>query len=276
MPRISPRNCARTHTRRCRRKRPVSALLAVAALILTAGCGSDAPPRPDPYSTPRSGGVLRLTVNSDPPSLDPFTTSNYAIAYGNLMSAIYDPLVWEDPATGTVRAHLAESLIPDQSARRWTLTLRPDVVFSDGAAFDAAAVKANWEMHADPKVGSAYGAGLAGVKLTVVSPLLLGIELPSPNANFDRTVANGLNHIASPRALGNLASLRTNPVGAGPFVLTGRVAGQGMTLRKNPRYWQAGRPYLDGVDVRGVISPPRSPGRPATSNSGWSVIRTCA
>lgn len=225
-------------------------MLAAVALVALVGCGSETAERPDPYGTPKSGGVLNLAVSADPPSLDPFTASNYAIAYGNLLSAIYDPLVWADPATGTVRPHVAESLVTDQTARRWTLTLRPEVTFSDGAAFDAAAVKANWEMHADPKVGSSYGGGLSGVRLTVLSPVQLAIELPSPNANFDRTVANGLSYIASPLALGDLPSLRTHPVGAGPFVLTERVVGTGMTLRRNPHYWQKGRPYLDGVDVR--------------------------
>ncbi len=224
--------------------------VAVAALLVATACGSDTRPHPDALATPRPGGVLKLALPADPPSLDPFTTPAYAVAYGNVLSAIYDPLVWSDPATGTVRPHIAESLTPDRDARTWTLALRNGVTFSDGQPFDAAAVKANWQAHADPATGSAGAVVAAGLKLTVVDPLHLDIELPSSNRNFDRAVANNLAYIASPRALADPASLRTNPVGAGPFVLAERVPGRRLTLRRNPHYWQAGRPFLDEVDVR--------------------------
>ncbi|MEU8138887.1 ABC transporter substrate-binding protein [Streptodolium elevatio] len=194
--------------------------------------------------------MLKLSVPADPPSLDPFTTPAYAVAYGNVLSALYDPLVWSDPSTGTIRPHIAESLTPDHDARTWTLIVRTGVTFSDGQLLDAAAVKANWQAHADPATGSAGAVVAAGLRLTVVDPLRLDIELPSPNRHFDRAVANNLAYIASPRALTDLASLREHPVGAGPFVLAERVPGQRLTLRRNPNYWQAGRPYLDGIDIR--------------------------
>ncbi|MCF2533579.1 ABC transporter substrate-binding protein [Yinghuangia soli] len=232
------------------RGRRISALLAASTLVAVGACGSGGGRAPDAFGTPQPGGVLRLGIIADPPALDPFTASNFAIAWGNLLSAIYDPLVWSDPNTGTVQPHIAESLVSDATAKVWTLTLRPGVEFSDGAPFDAAAVKANWELHADPKTGSSYASGAVGLRLTVADPLHLAIELPSPNANFDRAVASGLNYIASPRALGDLAALRVDPVGAGPFVLAAREPGKSLTLRRNPRYWQPGRPLLDEIDAR--------------------------
>lgn len=190
-----------------------------------------------------------MAVPTDPPSLDPFTTPSYAVAYGHLLAAIYDPLVWADPATGTIRPHIAESLTPSPDARTWTLVIRPGVTFSDGLPFDAAAVKANWRVHADPTIGSAGAIAATGLKLTVADPLRLTVELPGPNAHFDRAVANNLAYIASPRSLTDLVSLRTKPVGAGPFVLAEHVPGRRLTLRRNPHYWQPGRPYLDQVEV---------------------------
>lgn len=226
--------------------------------MFTAACGADGNESPaDPLGTPEGGGVLRLTLSTDPPTLDPFTSSNYAIAWGNLLSALYDPLVWSDLSTGSVHPHLAESLTPDATARVWTLTLRSGVVFSDGEPLDAAAVKSNWDMHADPKSGSAYASGAVGLKLTVADTLHLRIELPVPNANFDRTVANGLNYMVAPKTLGDPVALRTAPIGAGPFVLAAREAGKSLTLRRNPRYWQPGKPYLDGIDVR-ILAPERT------------------
>ncbi|GCE02339.1 ABC transporter substrate-binding protein [Embleya hyalina] len=218
-------------------------------MLVATACGSPGRQTPDSWSTPGRGGVLRVAVPTDPPSLDPFTTPSYAVAYGHLLAAIYDPLVWADPATGAIRPHIAESLTPSPDARTWTLVIRPGVVFSDGLPFDAAAVKANWRVHADPATGSAGAIAATGLKLTVADPLRLTIELPGPNAHFDRAVANNLAYVASPRALNDLVSLRTEPVGAGPFVLAERVPGRRLTLRRNPHYWQPGRPYLDQVEV---------------------------
>lgn len=194
-----------------------------------------------------------MALSADPVALDPFTASNYAVAYGDLLSAIYDPLMWVDPSTGSVQAHLAESFTPDAAARVWTLSLRPGVRFSDGTPLDAAAVKANWQMHADPASRSAYAPAATGLKYTILDPLHLAVELPAPNAHFNRTVAYGLCYVASPRALGDLKALAAKPVGAGPFVLAEHGAGR-IVLRKNADYWQPGRPYLDEIDAQ-VVPP---------------------
>src|SRR6185295_9953616 len=37
------------------------------------------------------------------------------------------------------------------------------------------------------------------------------------------------------------------PVGTGPFTFVEWVSRQNITLAKNPNYWQAGQPYIDGV-----------------------------
>jgi peptide/nickel transport system substrate-binding protein len=238
-------------------RRPRSRLLAATALSLTltvTACSKPPHQGVDAQATPRQGGSLRIAIPADPPALDPFSTPAYAVAYGDVLSALYDPLVWADPATGTIQPHIADSLVPDAEARVWTLTIHPGVAFSDGEPFDAAAVKATWLAHADPATASAGAVAATGLKLSVTNPLQLRIELPSPNANFDRVVANNLNFVASPRTLGDLPSLRTHPVGAGPFVLADRVPGQRLTLKRNPHYWQSGRPYLDQVDVQ--VAPP--------------------
>ncbi len=65
-------------------------------------------------------------------------------------------------------------------------------------------------------------------------------------ADFPYLVSSGsYNTVILPR---NFAGdFVKQPVGTGPFVLTGYVAGQSATLKKNPTYWQGGLPHLDGV-----------------------------
>ena len=196
---------------------------------------------------------MTILLPGEERGLDPFTASYANVADGNRLSALYDVLVWTDPTTGAVRPKLAESLVSDDSAREWTLTLRPDVRFSDGSVLDAATVKANWQAHQDPSVRSLVGGPLRGVVLTELDPLRLGIRLPVANANFDHTVARNL-AIVAPRRLvetpeGRL-ELRRAPVGAGPFMLVDWQPGREMRMERNPHYWQKNRPYLDEVVFR--------------------------
>ena len=66
-----------------------------------------------------------------------------------------------------------------------------------------------------------------------------------------------------PRELiqGDPSVMRTNGVGAGPFVLTRFTEGQGLSLNRNPNYYRAPQPYIDGIDVK--IIPDRAARRAA-------------
>ena len=57
---------------------------------------------------------------------------------------VFDMLAYSDPADGEVKPQTAESLT-STDAVVWTLKLQPNIKFSDGTAYDAAAVKFNWE-----------------------------------------------------------------------------------------------------------------------------------
>ncbi|MDI2124975.1 ABC transporter substrate-binding protein [Yinghuangia seranimata] len=182
-------------------------------------------------------------------SLDPFVSGYSSASDGSRLAAIYDTLVWTNPATGAVEGQLLESLIPtDNSGSTWRLRLRPNIRFSDGEPFNAEAIRLNWERHGQEQVHSPQRAAAAGLKITVLDDLELSVRLPAPNANFDRTVARHLSFIAAPNAIAS-GTLGEKPVGAGPFVLGPGdwVKNRSMTLKRNPAYWQTGRPYLDQV-----------------------------
>ncbi|MGR6997086.1 ABC transporter substrate-binding protein [Yinghuangia aomiensis] len=133
-------------------------------------------------------------------------------------------------------------------AQVWTLKIKPNVKFSDGTPYDAAAVKANWDANNDPAMNSIHRVNMAGVTSEVAGPLELKVTLAKPSLNFDRNVVNGLTYIASPTAFkADPKGFTGKPVGAGPFVLKEWVRGSRQTLVRNPTYWQAGLPKLDQV-----------------------------
>lgn len=255
---------------RSRRARPPGAALAASALafalVATACSDSDggepgpsaAPPAPGPASAQapaRQGGTMTMLAVQDSAQLDPFRSAYVAVTDEPRLNALYDPLFAIDPATGKVLAHLGDSISTSDAGVTWTLKLRPDIRFSDGAPFDAAAVKRNWEMHADPAVQSLHRAAATGLVLTVVDPLTLSVRPPAPNANFDRTMAQELTYIASPQQLAKGPdAYGSQPVGAGPFVLRSWTRGSQQVFERNPTYWRKdkGLPKLDGFTVKVV------------------------
>jgi peptide/nickel transport system substrate-binding protein len=199
-------------------------------------------------ASPARGGSLTVAVVSDLNTADPFGAAVNHPLENTRMNALYDSLVWSEPGSGKTMPQLAESLTAEPGAQTWILKIRPNVRFSDGTPYDAAAVKWTWDQHKNPERRSVV-AGVAQTigQTTVLDPLTLRIELTAPNANFDRVVASSLAFVPSPTAfLKDPQGFKANPVGAGPFTLAQWSRGNVMTLRKNPSYWQGpDRPYLD-------------------------------
>jgi peptide/nickel transport system substrate-binding protein len=222
---------------------PLKTTVAVTALFLTACGGGADSAAPEADGPPRKGGTMTMYLPGDAVSLDPFQTSNVAAVDGNRLSALYDVLVWTDPATGTVNPQVATSLTPSSGGAVWTLQLNSGVAFNDGTPYDAEAVRANWLRH--QQTASPQKMAAMSIKsMKVTSPLTLEVTLQGPNANFDRTVARSLSFIASPKSLGSPDSAK-HPVGAGPYRLTEWAAGDRIVMDRNPAYWQKDKAYLD-------------------------------
>lgn len=228
---------------------------ALALGLVLAGC-ADSEETPTATGTPKKGGSLTLTLPGDSASFDPRYTSFVNVADGSRMAAVYDSLVWTNPSTGTVQPKIAESLLPDKTSQAWTLRIRSGVKFTDGTAYDAAAVKANWEyLQSMTSFQAAAAFTIAKMDVDPADPLVLRVTLVSPNANFDRIVARNLSFVASPRSLpknNDVSQLATRPVGAGPFILKEWVKGQPQVYVRNPDYWQKnkGLPYLDELVIK--------------------------
>jgi peptide/nickel transport system substrate-binding protein len=194
-------------------------------------------------ATPRRGGTLTMVLSAEPMGLDPVQlqgVQNWAEAIA--VAAIYDPLLYPD-AEGRLHAKLAKSLDSPDGGASWTLRLRPGIRFSDGTAFDAEAVRHTWARLADPANRSPVARHAALIeRMDVVDAATLGIALAAPTPHFDSAVARYLSTIASPAA-------GETPVGAGPFVLAEWERGSCMRFRRNPLYWQPGKPLLDEIVV---------------------------
>jgi peptide/nickel transport system substrate-binding protein len=76
-----------------------------------------------------------------------------------------------------------------------------------------------------------------------------------PNAAFINQLFDSITTwIGSPTAIQKMGeqAFAKNPVGAGPFVVDTDTYSNQVVVKKNPNYWQAGRPYLDQITFKTV------------------------
>ena len=240
-----------------RRRSSYLALVALcSALFLITACGgsgaSSGSAAAESVGDPVVGGSARLVQVREPVGLDPAVLANNWVGQSMLGNALFGTLMVDDPATLEVEHKLATDFSTTDGGATFTLTLRPDLVFSDGTPLDAEAVAFNWNRHRDPAVASNALAQASQIASTeVVDETTLTITMRSPNPHFAHAItSSSLNWIASPTALAKgPEAFNAEPIGAGPFVLTEWARQDRMELERNPDYWDAPRPYLDNITL---------------------------
>jgi peptide/nickel transport system substrate-binding protein len=198
---------------------------------------------------PKPGGMLTIGTSQIALSFDPKTYGGTnQVTVGTFAYSVFDVLAWTDNTTYEVHGQIADA-ISSTDGVNWTLHLRPGVKFSDGTAYDAAAVKTAWERFQDPKTASAGADAVADIaSMTVTDPQTLKVVLKGVNGQWPRTVAGRIAWIPSPSAVSAKGDSFTNsPVGAGPFLVKEFQQSSKLVLVRNPTYWNAPRPYLDGI-----------------------------
>lgn len=194
---------------------------------------------------PRDGGELRFGLatetNSWNPSQGQWSASSFLV--GN---AVFDPLVaFDDDAVP--HPYLAASLTHAEDYTSWDIGIREGVRFHDGSVLDAAAVAANLEAARTSGLTAVAFATVTGVD--AVDASTVRVTMSAPFATFPLVLAGQPGYVAAPSQLADPDGAR-HPVGTGPFRLSEWVPDQHLTVTRNPDYWRAGLPHLDGVDFR--------------------------
>ncbi len=194
--------------------------------------------------TPKYGGILKIIQG--PPS------GNFGCTYEPTMGGDYlaaapaiETLLMIDTKTGEPIPWLASgwTVAPDKSSL--TLTLQKNVKFSDGTPFDADAVKYVLDQY---RAGT--GTELKNVtSIDVIDQYTVRENLSSWTSFTISCLAVGPGRMASPTVMKahDDKYLYNHPVGTGPFILDSYDTTT-MKFSKNPNYWQAGKPYLDGIE----------------------------
>jgi len=180
----------------------------------------------------------------EPSALDPcgsITGPDY-----DVFVQIYEPLV--NLVGGKFVPALAKSWTVSDDGKTWTFKLQEVVKFHDGTEFDAEAVKANFDRYLAEAALEVWKDIIDQVK--VVDKYTVEISTKEPNGGFLYKIAAGISQIVSPAAVEKFGEdFPKHPVGTGPFKFDSWVAGEKITLVKNPDYWREG-PFIDVLEFR--------------------------
>ena len=126
--------------------------------------------------------------------------------------------------------------------------LREGVTFHDGTPLKASDVKFTFERLVDPATASPGASELASMKsIEVNDDRTVVMTLNAPDASLLAALAGGTCVIFSEAFVkANNNDVSQVAMGTGPFKFVEYVRGSHWVGKKNPDYWDKGKPYLDG------------------------------
>ncbi|MGW4031280.1 ABC transporter substrate-binding protein [Streptomyces sp. NPDC004838] len=159
--------------------------------------------------------------------------------------AVFDSLLNITPS-GRLKPMLATSWSADAASRTWTFRLRKSVRWHDGTEFTADDVLYSLRWMAEP--GNGMNVNVAAVDLDRVKktdPYTITIPLKQADPLFPYSLVRAW-------IIKDRTTDFTRPVGTGPFVFGSLAQGEQSTCRRNPAYWDTGKPYVDQLTFRSL------------------------
>jgi len=201
--------------------------------------------------SPRAGGELVFVVPAEPPTYDAHREETFAIVHP--AAPHYSTLLRVDPfdrgATRLV-GDVAESWSVSKDGRTYRFTLRRGVRFHDGSELGARDVKATYDKIIFPPPGvmsNRKGEYIAVEAIEAPDPQTVVFRLKWPSPSFLPSLASPFNWIYKADILARDPHwYERNIMGSGPFLFVEYVKGSHWTGKRNPAYWDRGKPYLDG------------------------------
>ncbi|GED66984.1 peptide ABC transporter substrate-binding protein [Brevibacillus reuszeri] len=217
--------------------------ISLIAAALLAGCSSSQgqstnasgqPNQADSSAGGEQGGEFTYALATSPDTLDA-GASGFAVSH-RVFRNIFDSLVFQ-AKDGTFQPWLASSWTKSEDGKEYTFKLRKDVKFQDGTAFNAAAVKANFD-HIFAG-GRGQSRSLLGTfsSAEVVDEHTIKIILSEPFEPLLSGLSSAFLGISSPKAFEQYKDqYGKHPVGSGPFKFVSWTENDQIVLERNPDY----------------------------------------
>jgi peptide/nickel transport system substrate-binding protein len=200
---------------------------------------------------PRYGGELVFAVPSQPPTYDGHQEETFGLIHP--VAPHYNTLLRTDPSdkTGTKPVgDLAESWTISRDGLLYTFKIRSGVKFHDGSDLTSKDVKASYDkiiFPVEPMKSSRKASYQAVQAVEAPDATTVRFKLKWPESSFLLNVSSPWNFIYKADILAkDMRYYEKNIMGTGPFTFVEHVKGSHWVGKKNPNYWDKGKPYLDG------------------------------
>src|SRR6516165_406909 len=200
------------------------------------------------------GGILKLYTLDSPASMS--ILEETTVFAQRLMMGAFNNLVMFDQH---VKQNSVQSIVPDlangwlwnEDGTELTFPLRKGVTWHDGKPFTATDVQCTWDMLTDKSSEKlrinprkAWYRNLEEV--TTNGDYEVTFHLKRPQPALIVLLASGFSavypcHVAA-------REMRSHPIGTGPYKFVEFRPNEAIKVTKNPDYWKADRPYLDGIE----------------------------
>lgn len=228
-----------------------SFLMAVSGLFLVVGISGVSS-----AVTPKKGGVLKYVVPAEPASFDGHRENSFSLIHP--IAPFYSVLIRINPdnpaSTTDFRCDLCEGDVPKpaNNGKTYTFKIRKGVKFHDGTSLNAQDILATYQkIIFPPKDVASTRKGFFVMVDSVTAPdnNTIVFKLKYPSGAFIPALANPYNFVYSKAKLKeNIRWYEKNIMGSGPFKFVSREAGAVIKGERNPDYYHAGKPYLDGFE----------------------------
>lgn len=226
------------------------------ALVLMALLGA-AYAQNQPAARPPQGGVVQISLATQPGSLNPVLPSELASTIVNWTT--FAPLTIVNPYNNRLEPYLAERWEANANLTEWTFYIRRNATWHDGRPVTSEDVKFTFDRIRDPEEGASNLPDFRRVReVRTVGPFAVKVFLTQPDAFLDDRLSLGGSEILPKHILGGFKRLRDavdfntrNPVGSGAFKVKRVVPGQFIEVEANDKFF-FGRPNIDGIIFRVV------------------------
>ncbi len=208
-------------------------------------------------AAPKKGGTLRIAVGADIGGFDSLKIPVTGRQRAFVMQAIHENLFDMNPDTFAIIPRTGLKAEPSDDYKRWRITLRQGVKYSNGEEM----VAADYKAHFDRLLGSKFGGRFRGT----LGPRLDHVEAPSkyvvdfvfsePSPGWKTIMTlNDLLWWVRPKAYLDAnkgkKTFNNNTVGAGPYMLKKWRRSSSIVLAKNPHYWDKANQHVDEIHLQ--------------------------
>lgn len=198
----------------------------------------------------QAGGSLIVQAPAEPPGLDLTASPASAIAT-TIHYNVQESLIKVDK-TGKLVPWLAERWYTTDNLN-YTFFLKRGIRFHNGREFTGSDVKFVLERAMNPETKHPHTAHYKDIaSIHVRDNHTVTISLKRQNASFLLNLARQ-GSVMYPREA--VETMKSHPVGTGPFIFSEWVRGDRIVLTKNKDYHVKGLPYLDKVTYRFIPDP---------------------